>query len=909
MDDDDDDADWPEEIEFGDGTKVSVTQHSATASALASEKPSSVEGGVFVTEADTAAPASNIKSPPKAADNPWKASIADHTLLEKIVPSQEFPAISVAAQRSTANSTSNVQNDSRANITGVRSGSHREEVYAYTENDYDRRWSHDPPAVREIFNSTTGQFEKVAETSRNKWSKRSTSFDKKNGPNSSQGPEVLQRNFKEHRDQDRPSRTDHTSRRSGSFAHQDRTDVSLYSSQDARAMHSQNQDAIAARRGQLLHDGIVGASVVSDHSTTVASKAEPEKVEPVNPEQEKAATMDAEVTLDPSSDEFIEAQKRLMAESRANAIQRRKDQEAEETARRERTRKKAEELAKLSEKSKPKLVTQEAKSAKEKKAKAPEQKHGANERKIVKGTITETVLRQPEFPDTTTKGNQRSSRNIITNLTSVSNGQTQKSAEVEAPEQIIFQEVGLKEPLSPTDDSLWSKSGGEASIADRLSQDGVWGPIGSKNGSPVASSRDGSRFDAKLRDGSVTHPFSLSAGLSYTNAQSNHPPERRSAKGQWNAFAPVGKEQEVNPSFRNSPHDEPSPALWRRPSTESFPRNVNLSSPDQTGFEDSKEKSVARMTEQTSPKGGQSRSTSRFFPSNAHSVIQAHITSSRNTRVSKPVPPPTPPRISSPSHSLYSEPTNPVLALPLDHPPAPMKRTSTRNIDQVMSNIKGAMQELRPYKVGFLSVGTRSIWEIKLPALPPRVKLSKIPRTLDWKREAIAEEASTKPINDSAGVNAVEPSPVAEITTQKLHPRVLTPAWVLPLELEIASRTNLPDPLIDPLPSIILPNTEAISHEPRPKVVSESQKIHKPNIPLYATTRKTLKESPDHINPIRIKLVGLDAVSIPRKYGRRLEFTDRSNNGKSPSVSRTPVNPADIGAGRGFAQGRGRGRG
>ncbi|BFZ56571.1 hypothetical protein PYCC9005_003618 [Savitreella phatthalungensis] len=315
-DDSDEDDDWGDTIDFGDGVKMVVgktatptvdargrhatpvaasqpsTRPAANAGRLLEPKVSAASANIAAKQTDLSGQPLNtlvpvpLPSGPKGPPvNPWRKPDAAPVPASVGTNTQEFPTPSSRPEPVTRASgdARMLLDESERGIDRRRRSSviqqyrepsqatpvqsvEPETRYEYDTNDFDRKMQGTKSETREIFNSSTGKLEAIPVKAVRRMSERRTT---------------------------RPS-------------------------------HGQDDVSRPVINGRADDSAV--------HTETAAQPEQPAPVE-----------------LDPTSDEYRALQKKAMQEARERAIERRKQEEDEEVARKERARKKAAELAALAE--------------------------------------------------------------------------------------------------------------------------------------------------------------------------------------------------------------------------------------------------------------------------------------------------------------------------------------------------------------------------------------------------------------------------------------------------------------------------------------------------------------------------------------------------------------------------------
>ncbi|ORY81344.1 hypothetical protein BCR37DRAFT_387641 [Protomyces lactucae-debilis] len=821
-DDSDEDDNWDDTIDFGDGTKVVVSKiqpaKEAPKSALRVEprkvaapvqQPiAAVEAPVVreMTPVTRASPAPSTALPAKAPGNPWKKP--------ESAPSQplniaqlEFPAVGEKAPVPSAGHVAHNRDRSDSFDRDGRQAHGERPQYQYEQNNYDRHWQQPQPSTREIFNYTTGQFEEIDATKGR-----------------------------------RPSQ------------HEGRARPGLLQ----KIAASVNKDANARRVSKEGQAATPATEAIKSPVATPTDVAAPVKPEP--PAQPAAPV------LDPSSTEFIEMQKKLMADARAQAILRRKEQDEEEFARKERARKKAEELAAQAEKEAAAAkAAKEAKAAELKAAKAKQEAAKAPPKQILKGTVPEErTASSAKLEETWQRG-------------------------VKLPQRKSSQDVRPKKPSISGPVASFQRAPEDAPIDGdqgvHAQQRNVWGPIGPKqaNGEkPVLASSDA------LQDRAPT------ASPAAQSLQSEPTPTT------WNAFDGIAtRRPQVSLPGSSSKEHEPADS-WKQ--SNAFKKNT-AQQPALQGkereyvFDAADEVLTLERNNKQSPQGAAqaTRTSSRFFPSaagNGNAVKRPGTAASQesgsgNKRFISPILPP-----NFADADLLSNADIPALKLPSAAQTGKSRTSATTtvplraNLHKVLHAIRAqmkpqtaALSERDIYGKlgqGWLETQTRTIWEV----LPPRHG-----HALARPRVTVARRSPSVNLSSAPSVKAANLPPKAP--------------WALPTTLEVTSRTNgITEPLVPPKPSLSLP-----THSRGVTPLKRRQQNQREQGKAFVVTRQDLVEAPDFSSPIRIKTTGQaqEPVQVPRKYGKRLESGKQET--KRADVQRQPRNMNDHGKGHGFHRG------
>lgn len=770
----------------------------------------------------------------RTAGNPWKTS--DGHPPREVIPSDEFPPVNApppAPDPRSRHISSNYEPENRSRDSffapvrspqehgyehRARSGSFNRDGrmnqsgdarYQYEQNTFDRHWQIPLPQTREIFNSTTGRFEQIDATQKQA---RRPSHHERKSTDILQRPQLLN------------------------------GDARKLSNREASPVLS-NVPAITAEKSTSNNNG----TAAKDVSVITAEVVKPNLNQPE--------------IVDPSSPEFIEMQKKLMAERREQAIQRRKDQEAEETARKERARKKAAELTALAEKERQQEA--DAKSMVKEAAQASTQQPRLLTRRPAQ-TIENNLLAQK---DTSEAGRNEPTMRSSDDKTDESARKALWQRGVTLPikkdvhHEINQQDSGdlpaHRDPFDNAASSISRNKPSDANLneASRGSRN-VWGPIGPKN---------------NTRAGPILGTFGLDNDMSITLD------DRKFSTSPESALR--SREQITSPSW--SAFDSIQPRRIAVKNSENREYNVF----------DAADEVITPEKHRQSPQGQSqaNRTSSRFFPSPSGPIAP------KSSKVLAPfVSPEMPPQIDS-DESIHFEPlgTAPALLLPSTPSRSSRKTPPSRSIDQIIatiqSNVQDSPQSIRYDKRQRLDIQTRTVWEVKplKEGYNPRVRVPHKDKELDWSRK---EKAAT----EVAVVKAV-PEPVNNLPALPVES-----AWALPKNLEIMSKlSSITEPLLPPKPSLKIP--ESIDQVISPIQVTKrkpTSKFEQERLNKYYTTRYSLEDDSDSITPIRIKTSEVD-IKIQRKFGKRVETPQK----KVADVKRQPVNMSDTPGGSGFKRG------
>ena len=488
----DEDDEWPDTIDFGDGTKVVVGHASTPVVESKLEMPTrQIPEDIQPNESQFV----------RTAANPWRktddaSATPDPTEFPDVHASKLPPQASRQSDRrpsmhqldrpsygSMRTSSQDLGHDYRPRSDSLNRDGRMQQSgdarYQYDQNTFDRRWHNPPPQTREIYNSTTGRMEQI-DSSQQKTARR-------------------------------PS-------------------------------HGERQPT------ELLHRTGNDAKRQPTHIPPSETKVPTIKVPPKMPEKEIAQPEEtkANAPMDPSSQEFIEMQKNLMATAREQAIQRRKDQEAEEIARKDRARKKAAELAVLVDKEREeKLAAQRAKE---------EALRAKNERKILprKSSIgANTNGPMPTEKETWQRGAKLppAPRN---DPRPTPNGHVTERLQSTATDEKAFQAENRESPSRA-----------------------VWGPIGARNTPTKGESSDnGLHSPAAERVMSPPQRDQASQGWSAFDGIAKQRPQKVEGR-EYNVFDPA---DETSAPSKHSPTAQQ--AQSNRTSSRFFPSTSNTAQQD-----------------------------------------------------------------------------------------------------------------------------------------------------------------------------------------------------------------------------------------------------------------------------------------------------------------------------------------
>lgn len=835
----DEDDDWGDTIDFGDGTKVTIG-HTPAAAADEPIANDYIEAAETVgRESLDSLPAIEIQ--PRSAGNPWKQP--ERPSAQPLLPADDFPLVNAPPQsanhRSQRPSTFDLESRPHAGrdpLNGkvrsplqefgyeprARSGSFKDgrmqmsgdARYQYEQNTFDRHWQSPLPQTREIYNSTTGRFEQIDATQ--KQGRRPSHHDRKSA-------DILQR----------PQLMSGDARRSVTHA----------VSPAAAAL-----PPVQADQSTTAAPDLFPTDKPSDKKSPDVAVA-PEPAAPIQTKPE---------VIDPSSQEFIVMQKKLMAERREQAIQRRKDQEAEELARKERARKKAEELMKLAEKEK-----QEEKAKQAAEVQAPVQPRIMTRRSmpVVESNTADQKATSDSLHSAQSKRVQDDRREQAGTKTLWQRGAVLPAAnpDVRANHQSRKAQFDRRDAFESDPESASNKpsnsNGGEQPVVSR----NVWGPIGPKTSTsaPIL--------------GSFGLGDDLSASLARESSAASRPQSATRSKDQvssspsWSAFDGITQPRKIA--------QKPVEA-----------REYNVF--------DAADEVITPEKLRQSPAGQSqaNRTSSRFFPSPSGPIAPKTLKG-----LVPFVSPEIPPLIDS-EESVYFEPldTPPALSLPT----TPLKRSDRqrqqgRSIDQIIASIRGdpdaAAQPTRHGgRAWVLDTQTRSVWEVKpmKDGHSPKIRVPRMEKTLDWTRKE-------RPVLAEPLIASTPPEKLVTASTVPLEP-----AWSLPKNLETTSKTSsIPEPLIPPKPSLRLPETSDQTVSPLQGQKMKTSRFDD-RVNRYFTTRSSLEDELDSMTPIRIKTSEIE-VKVQRKFGRRVETPKK----KVADVKRQPVNMSDAPGGSGFKRG------
>lgn len=710
--------------------------------------------------------------------------------------------------------------------------------YQYEQNTYDRHWQNPLPQTREIYNSATGRLEQIESTQ--KQVRQLSHPDRKSA-------DVLPR----------PQAHSGDARLGNNHA-------AVLVSSNSKAILVV-PEATSTERAKI--DLPAPLATVSHAETAQAGLV---VTSPADPKPSEAPS------LDPSSQEFIDMQKKLMAERREQAIQRRKDQEAEEISRKERARKKAEELAVLADKEKAEKAELAAKEAQKAEmmrpkiiAKPPPRTPALTvERSVNVQKATSTVMQansqmketQPDKRKSATTDNESWQRG-----TKLPDRNHNESRQI--PEPRSNRRAANERPAQTVRDSPIDV---DDTVEDLRQYESVsraaWGPIGSKKFTGTDSARELAADNLRKEK-----TPSISASMPSSPARSSGV-EQSASQPSWSAFDGI--------------------AQARRNVTNAVePREYNV-------FDTADEILIPERNRQSPQNQAQNRTSSRFFPS------PASVPPIKTPKSDVPfVSPILPPMIDSIANPHFESPdTAPTLALP----GAAISHSISngfmpfRSIDQVLSSVRQSMSPATPpkdakaSKSGFrawFDIQTRSVWEIKplKDGQAPRVRVPYSEKTLDWSRKErpIAEaQAATKPVERSL------PSSTTAMPS--------IPAWSLPKDLETTTKSSsIAEPLIPPTPALRLPETTVTELQPLKR--NKSARFEVDRTSRFYTTRLSLTEEPDNMSPIRIKTTEAEN-KVARKFGKRVDTAQNSQK-KQADVKRQPVNMSDAPGGTGFKRG------
>ncbi|CCG82033.1 protein of unknown function [Taphrina deformans PYCC 5710] len=854
-DDSDEDDDWGDTIDFGDGTKVTIGQTTNLDTTTSKDKRG---GDAKPPRPAHLLPHSASPFAGQAGGGPWKRS--EHSLPHNIpISSPDFPPVTAAPPSKIdvpSEPSLNINRHSTLEKSTYSARSHADELdhssrttlptprdesslasgdarYQYDQNTYDRHWQN-PPQTREIYNSSTGRFEQIDASQRQ--SRRLSHTDRK-------AVEIPQK----------IPVTSGDARLANGHA------PLIVAKQEAKAAHIQAQvETVKPRMNDEVSSHLSNENNVP---TTIQSVREP-------------VEKDESTTLDPSSQEFIDMQKRLMAERREQAIQRRKDQEAEETARKDRARKKAAELAAQTEK--------EEKSREE-----------AEASKIAKASVRPKIAIRPSNQNTASAVENDLQIQKATNAAIHSAETTSDQSIVEQRKHTTEAEMWQREvriTQSPMSTTTRSRNNSSSKFSRRdpfdlsaLTSDdapvnfetvatsqgkdlaspsqAAWGPIGSRK------NRESARTD-------VSQTISATSLLSPTQTTIV---ASRVSQPSWSAFDGITK------SIKAA---VPTQAETREYNV--FDASDEMISPEKSRHSPS------------TPGQGQSRTSSRFFPSST-----ATGDNKAPNHIVPFVSPILPPRIDSVQSTLFESPeTAPALNLPdaaLSQDSA-ATNSSKRNYDAALWNPddasaghlrRGDNRSSRYVNRNWFDIQSRSVWEIKplKEGQSPRVKIPHSEKSLDWSRKSRA----TPTENGAVSKLPDKQTPVISTAIPAI------PVWNMPIVLDTTTKdSHVRDPLVPPQPSLKLPDVDGVELSEKPLNRKTSRLDHE-RTSKYYTTKPSLNEELDNMSPIRVKTTEAE-LNVPRKFGRRVDPSQNTAKSKN-DIKRQPVNMSDAPGGTGFKRG------